>query len=373
MVLTPRVGSFIHQTGTETQEAVGAAVTASTVPRDQIFVTTKVPCCTGSHAARCSQRGYGNLTTAEAVDRDLRELGLPQADLILVHWPCDDDADTVQIYLDLEQALAAGKTRAIGVSNFKVSHYQALEKGGATVKPAVNQCEMSVGAHDDATIAYSLANNITYESYAPLGGTSGVDVLSDPDVKVCYLTAVHCCLFVALPPSSSTAVARCRSGAQLPHCTLLLARASALDSPLDSYAIAVPAVLVVTLTAWMSSSSSTMNTDGGGDDDDGGNDQRPENRSGAQQERGAGGPPMGPAAPGHLRDGRHQRGVPLGRFGRVRLPIDRRRNDYTQRQVTAERSVCVCMCVFVLVAKTTHYLTTYHGRLPLHSFSIRKL
>jgi diketogulonate reductase-like aldo/keto reductase len=160
------------------------------VPRDQIFVTTKVPCCKGSYDAYCEQHGFGDLTTEQAVDRDLRELGLPQTDLILMHWPCEDDADTVQIYLDLEKALAAGKTRAIGVSNFNVSHYQALEKGGATVKPAINQCKMSVGAHDDTTIAYSLANNITYESYAPLGGTSGVDVLSDPDVKVSRAAAL---------------------------------------------------------------------------------------------------------------------------------------------------------------------------------------
>ncbi len=153
-------------------------------------MTTKIPCCTGEFAASCEKKGVANMTVAEMVDRDLRELGMNQTDLVLLHFPCDEDADTVKIWLGLEDVLRAGKTRAIGVSNFDVDGYEALTKGGATVKPAVNQCQMSVGVHDDPTVAYSIANNITYEAYAPLGGSTGVDVLSDPDVKVCVASVL---------------------------------------------------------------------------------------------------------------------------------------------------------------------------------------
>ena len=67
----------------------------------------------------------------------------------------------------LEQALAEGKTKAIGVSNMNHTDL-ALLLQTAKVVPAVNQCELSIGAHDDATIAFCQAHNIQYEAYSPL-------------------------------------------------------------------------------------------------------------------------------------------------------------------------------------------------------------
>merc|ERR1711871_869677 len=64
----------------------------------------------------------------------------------------------------LEQALAQNLTRSIGVSNYDHNALAALLKG-ATVKPAVDQCHMGVGSHDDATIAYAQSQGITYEAY----------------------------------------------------------------------------------------------------------------------------------------------------------------------------------------------------------------
>ena len=148
--------------GTATQEQVGAAIHSGIVPRDEIFVTTKVMCCPRAKTpSQCTT--YPNLTIAEQVDRDLKELGIDQIDLLLLHWPCITDEDTGQRYLELEEALASNKTRAIGVSNFEIKHYKAIENAGATVKPAVNQCAMSIGLHDDETIEFSIEHNITYQ------------------------------------------------------------------------------------------------------------------------------------------------------------------------------------------------------------------
>ena len=78
--------------------------------------------------------------------------------------------------------LSKGTARAIGVSNFNTSELQNILQH-ANVKPAVNQCQMSIGKHDDETIAFCQAHNITYSAWSPLGGLSGIDVLGDEDVK----------------------------------------------------------------------------------------------------------------------------------------------------------------------------------------------
>lgn len=167
--------------GTSSQEKVGAAIRSGSVPRNEIFITTKVMCCPRANKT-CDDPRFANLTVAQQVDRDLKELGVDQVDLLLLHFPCDLETDTGRQYLELEAALTANKTRAIGVSNFQISDYKAIERAGATVTPAVNQCAMSVGLHDDATIAFSIEHNITYQAYSPLGGFTGMPVLTDPDV-----------------------------------------------------------------------------------------------------------------------------------------------------------------------------------------------
>ena len=88
----------------------------------------------------------------------------------------------------LELALEQGLTRAIGVSNFKKTHLQEILRrsdGVAATKPAVNQCSMHIGGHDDETIAFCKEQRITYEAYSPLGGADlgGVSVLAYPEVK----------------------------------------------------------------------------------------------------------------------------------------------------------------------------------------------
>ena len=185
------------------QRSVGWALrNTSASVRSSLFVTTKIPCVASTEAA---------LTFIEA---DLAALGVPSVDLVLIHEPgygdppegqptgcwgfpkpgqrvppsnpparcCANASDLQATYAGLELALARNLTRAIGVSNFRVMHLTDLLTT-ATVKPAVNQCQLYVGAHDDAGIEKCRELGITYQAYSPLGPWNGSKpVLSDPTV-----------------------------------------------------------------------------------------------------------------------------------------------------------------------------------------------
>ena len=138
------------------QDQVAAAIKASGLPRESIFITTKIPCGDGTTQG-----------ATKSINEDLSELELSFADLILIHFPCGSHEGTKNVWSALQAAEAAGLARAIGVSNFAKADIDAALSLGGT-KPALNQCQMSVGSHDDATIAYCKSNNITYESYSPL-------------------------------------------------------------------------------------------------------------------------------------------------------------------------------------------------------------
>ena len=124
---------------------------------------------------------------------DLGTLGLEYVDLLLLHWPCAELADTVATYKALEPFVLSGRARAIGISNFNSSAINALLPH-VSVKPAVNQCGFSISGHDessslwgrdDATHAACRQHGIQYSAYSPLGGVTkhGTGhVLSEPTV-----------------------------------------------------------------------------------------------------------------------------------------------------------------------------------------------
>jgi len=159
--------------------------------REDIFITTKIPCCHDAPglAKHMCASPESNVSAADAIDIDIGILGA--VDLILLHWPCTTLEGNVATYKALENALAAGKTRAIGVSNFNASMLQALIPL-INVKPAVNQCSHAVGSHnathepelggDDMTATFCKANGISYSAYSPLGGLSGIDIFNNPTV-----------------------------------------------------------------------------------------------------------------------------------------------------------------------------------------------
>lgn len=90
---------------------------------------------------------------------------------------------TAKYYKAMEGMIANGTARAIGISNFDAKEIDELLKV-ATIKPAVNQCQFSVGFHDDEALQRCKDLGITYSAYSPLGGLENpVDVLHDPDVS----------------------------------------------------------------------------------------------------------------------------------------------------------------------------------------------
>lgn len=177
--------------GDDVQTKVAAALHTTAVPRSDIFLTTKVPCCPSPTHWCTPKYPEFNGSVTKDVAKDVAILG--KADLILLHWPCYTYEQTVAAYKGLEGALASGATRAIGVSNFNASLLQRMLKDPrVTVKPSVNQCGHSVGAHnnthrpkiggDDATAKFCADNGISYSAYSPLGGLSGLDIYKNPRV-----------------------------------------------------------------------------------------------------------------------------------------------------------------------------------------------
>jgi len=183
-----------YKTATDpVQMEVASAVNNSGLDRNQIFVTTKVPCCPEVHQGKdlCnSDLGNLNGTMAQNVQRDLDILGRP-VDLLLLHWPCNTLEQTLAAYTALEETMEKGYARAIGVSNFNASLLEAALPR-MKIKPAVNQCGHSIGAHnsshapslggEDGTVRFCAENNITYQAYSPLGGLTGTDIFKDPTV-----------------------------------------------------------------------------------------------------------------------------------------------------------------------------------------------
>jgi len=154
--------------GDDVQRDVGRAIQSSGLPRDQIFVTTKVPC---------------PALTSSDTEHDLKMLGLDYVDLMLLHWPCKSGmSQTVSVYKQLEAMLRSKKTRAIGISNFNAREIDELLQE-VSVKPAVNQNPFSIGNHDLQALKKCQETNITYAAWSPLGGLSHVDVLHDPTVN----------------------------------------------------------------------------------------------------------------------------------------------------------------------------------------------
>ena len=157
------------------EESVGKAIRASDLPRDKVFVTSKL---------WNTKRGYDNVF--RAFERTLQNLQMDYLDLFLIHWPAIETQfpDTwKQINYDtwraMEQLYKAGKIRAIGVSNFMPHHLEPL-LDKCDVVPAVNQIEVHPGYQQPEAVAYCKEKGIQVEAWSPLGRG---DALIDPDIK----------------------------------------------------------------------------------------------------------------------------------------------------------------------------------------------
>jgi len=150
------------------EEGVGRAIRDSGLPRDDVFVTTKV---------WNSDHGYDS--TLRAFDTSQKLLGLDVVDLYLIHWPTPERDLYVETWQALEKLYADGRVRAIGVSNFNVPHLQRL-LDETTVVPAVNQIELHPGFAQDELRAFHRRHGIVTESWSPLGRGHGL--LDNPAV-----------------------------------------------------------------------------------------------------------------------------------------------------------------------------------------------
>ncbi|MET4921455.1 aldo/keto reductase [Streptomyces sp. PSRA5] len=138
------------------ERGVGRALADSGIARDELFVTTKL---------WNADQGYD--TALAAFDASLDRLGLDHVDLYLIHWP----TPARDLYLDtwraLEKLYADGRTRAIGVSNFRPAHLERL-LGAASVVPAVNQIELHPGLQQRESRDFHTRHGIATEAWSPL-------------------------------------------------------------------------------------------------------------------------------------------------------------------------------------------------------------
>lgn len=133
---------------------VGSAVLESGIPREEIFVTTKV---------WNSDQGYDS--TIRACERSLRRLGLSYIDLYLIHWPVEGMGnDTWKAMIKL---LRAGKVRAIGISNYDIFQVQEILQD-FDVSPSVNQVEFHPFLFQEELLQFCNNNSIQLEAYSPL-------------------------------------------------------------------------------------------------------------------------------------------------------------------------------------------------------------
>jgi 2,5-diketo-D-gluconate reductase A len=148
------------------EEGVGAALAKSGIPRNELFVTTKL---------WNSDHGYDSVM--RAFDDSLRRLRLDQLDLYLIHWPTPRRDRFVETWRAFEKLLADGGTRAIGVSNFQPAHLRRVIDETGTV-PAVNQIELHPYLTQTEPRAFDAEHGIATEAWSPLA--KGGDLLKEP-------------------------------------------------------------------------------------------------------------------------------------------------------------------------------------------------
>lgn len=144
------------------EEGTGKAIAASGVPREELFVTTKL-----------WNADQGHDSTLRAFDTSLKKLGLDYVDLYLIHWPLPSKDSYVDTYKAFEKIQADGRAKSIGVSNFLPEHLDRLI-AETSVIPAVNQIELHPHLQQHAAREYHAEQGIATEAWSPLGQGKGL-------------------------------------------------------------------------------------------------------------------------------------------------------------------------------------------------------
>ena len=136
------------------EREVGEAVKESGIPRNQIFVTTKL---------WNDDHGYDK--ALRAFDKSMKELNLDTIDLYLIHWPVT--AKRKDSWKALQKIYQEGRCRSIGVSNYLIRHLEEL-LSETDVVPVVNQVEFSPFLYQKELLEYCRSKNILLEAYSPI-------------------------------------------------------------------------------------------------------------------------------------------------------------------------------------------------------------
>lgn len=162
-----------------TERGVGMAIAASGIPREDLFITSKLG--NGNHEPENVRRSF---------DKSLENLGLDRLDLFLIHWPLPTlyDGDYVSTWKAVAALTDDGRLRHAGVSNFQPEHLERIiaETG---IVPAVDQFEQHPYFPNTELRATCAHHGIAAEAYSPLG--HGGDLLSDPTITA--IAEAHGC------------------------------------------------------------------------------------------------------------------------------------------------------------------------------------
>ena len=143
------------------ERAIGKALKDTDIPRDEIFITTKV-----------FEFDLGYEKTFLAFEKSLRKLGLSYVDLYLIHWPKTELRH--ESWEALEKLLKDDKTRAIGVSNYTIQHLTELFDRSDGL-PCINQVEFSPFLYQKELLEFCESNDIFLEAYCPLTRAEKLD------------------------------------------------------------------------------------------------------------------------------------------------------------------------------------------------------
>lgn len=156
------------------EEGVGEGIRQGGVPREELFITTKL--WNTNHTYDLTMRTF---------EESLKKLGLDYVDLFLIHWPNPAmyrnrwEQANAESWKAMEELYEAGKIRAIGISNFRQHHIEALMKT-AKIKPMVNLIRLCPGETQDELVEYCKAQGMVLEAYSPLGNGKIFEV---PEMK----------------------------------------------------------------------------------------------------------------------------------------------------------------------------------------------
>ncbi len=165
---------LIDTTAGGNEEAVGRAIATSEIPREELYITTKL--ATGDQGFQSSQ---------DACKASLARLGLDYLDLYLIHWPAEQNGKYIDAWGGIMKSKEVGDTRSIGVSNFTPEHLSNIIDL-SFFTPAVNQVELHPLLNQDALRQVHAQHSIVTEGYCPLGAGA---LLNNPAVDA--VAAAH--------------------------------------------------------------------------------------------------------------------------------------------------------------------------------------